>query len=139
MKLLLLLLLLLFHFFVWSGAETAWEGGLTLEARLGRALASGDQRRQPPPFLFCPHWEPGGQGARGFRGCKGAGGEPGAAKNEKNCPARASGEVTAADISRIVAVSQSVSSSNYSGHRQRGGRLTEGGGGWGVSSGGQSD
>ena len=90
-------------------------------------------------LLNSPHWEPGGQGARRTRGSKGAGGEPGAAKNEKNCPARASGEVTAADISRIVAVSQSVSSSNYSGHRQRGGRLTEGGGGWGVSSGGQSD
>ena len=99
--LLLLLLLLLFHFFVWSGAETAWEGGLTLEARLGRALASGDQTRQHPPFLSTLH-------TGGFKGLRGCGRRPGGRQNCCNIVPPVSGDVTAADISRIVAVSQSV-------------------------------
>ena len=38
---------------------------MTLEARLGRAVASGDQTTQHPPFLNSPHW--GLQGLQGGR------------------------------------------------------------------------
>ena len=73
---------------------------MTLEARLGRAVASGDQTTQHPPFLNSPHW--------GLQGLQGGREEPGAAKIVTKLSRQSlRGDVTAADISRIVAVTTS--------------------------------
>ena len=73
---------------------------MTLEAWLGRAVASGDKTRQHPPFLNSQHW-----GLQGLQ--RGREEPPGPPKLIQNCPASHSGDVTAADISRIVAVTTS--------------------------------
>ena len=92
----MLLLLLLFHFFVWSGVS-AWEGrdGTGGSAGESCGLRRSDKTTSSLP-LNSPHW--------GFKGFRGAGGGPRGRQKCCNIVPPVSGDVTAGDISRIVAV-----------------------------------